>query len=99
MQNRLSTTAGNLGVCSLDVGAEAQKRELSHADVGLPTINEHKKIYADGELPEESTIRKFQIVQTEGDRQINCGITHYNLQMIIAVGFKVVNIVLSRIAV
>lgn len=32
-------------------------------DVSLPTINEHiKKIYADGELAEESTIRKFRIV-------------------------------------
>ena len=61
-------------------------------DVGLPTINEHiKKIYADGELTEDATIRKFRIVQPEGTRQVNREVTHYNLQMIIAVGFKVNN--------
>lgn len=38
-------------------------------DVALSTINEHiKKIYADGELMEEATIRKFRMVQAEGVR-------------------------------
>lgn len=61
-------------------------------DVGLPTINEHiKKIYADSELEEMSTIRKFRIVQTEGSRQVSREVAHYNLQMIVAVGFKVNN--------
>ena len=61
-------------------------------DVGLPTINEHiKKIYADRELEREATIRKFRIVQTEGSRQVSREVAHYNLQMIIAVGFKVNN--------
>ena len=59
-------------------------------DVGLPTINEHiKKIYADSELEETATIRNFRIVQTEGSRQVTRDTKHYNLQMIIAVGFKV----------
>lgn len=61
-------------------------------DVGLPTINEHiKRIYADGELTEGATIRKFRIVQTEGARQVSREVIHYNLQMIVAVGFKVNN--------
>ena len=61
-------------------------------DVGLSTINEHiKKVYFDGELSEESTIRKFRIVQNEGERQVNRSVNHYNLQVIIAVGFKVNN--------
>lgn len=61
-------------------------------DVSLPTINEHiKKIYADRELTEEATIRKFRIVQEEGTRKVNRELIHYNLQMIIAVGFKVNN--------
>ena len=69
-----------------------QKMMAALYDVGLPTINEHiKKIYADGELTEEVTIRKFRIVQTEGVRQVNREVTHYNLQLIIAVGFKVNN--------
>lgn len=69
-----------------------QKMMSALYDVGLSSINEHiKKIYDDGELAEESTIRKFRIVQTEGSRQVNREVTHYNLQMIIAVGFKVNN--------
>lgn len=69
-----------------------QKMMAALYDVGLPTINEHiKKIYSDGELTEEATIRKLRIVQTEGARQVNRKVTHYNLQLIIAVGFKVNN--------
>ncbi len=61
-------------------------------DVAISTINEHiKKIYADSELEQEATIRKFRIVQTEGLRQVSREVAHYNLQMIIAVGFKVNN--------
>jgi hypothetical protein len=61
-------------------------------DVSAPTINEHiAKIYADGELAPEATIRNFRIVQTEGERQVSRDVKHYNLQMIIAVGFKVNN--------
>lgn len=69
-----------------------QKMMATLYDVALPTINEHiKKIYADSELTEEATIRKFRIVQTEGNRQVSREVAHYNLQMIIAVGFKVNN--------
>ncbi len=59
-------------------------------NVETNTINYHiKKIFADSELEENSTIRKFRIVQNEGERQIERDVAHYNLQMIIAVGFKV----------
>ncbi|MCZ0859729.1 virulence RhuM family protein [Methanocorpusculum sp. MG] len=59
-------------------------------DVDTRTINYHiKKIYKDHELEADATIRKYWIVQTEGERQVNREVTHYNLQMIIAVGFKV----------
>ena len=69
-----------------------QKMMAALYDVDVRTVNEHiKKIYADGELTEQVTIRKFRIVQTEGTRQVNRELTHYNLQMIIAVGFKVNN--------
>lgn len=67
-----------------------QKMMAQLYDVSLPTINEHiKKIYSDSELTESATIRKFRIVQTEGSRQVGRETNHYNLQMIIAVGFKV----------
>ena len=59
-------------------------------EVETNTINYHiKNIFEDLELSEDSTIRKFRIVQTEGTRQVSRDIEHYNLQMIIAVGFKV----------
>lgn len=69
-----------------------QKMMAALYDVDVRTVNEHiKKIYADGELTEQATIRKFRIVQTEGTRQVIRELTHYNLQLIIAVGFKVNN--------
>lgn len=69
-----------------------QKMMATLYDVALSTINEHiKKIYEDSELEEKATIRNFRIVQTEGSRQVNRETIHYNLQMIIAVGFKVNN--------
>ncbi len=69
-----------------------QKMMAALYDVDVRTINEHiKKIYSDGELAEVATIRKFRIVQTEGSREVNREIIHYNLQMIIAIGFKVNN--------
>ena len=67
-----------------------QKMMSALYDVDVRTINEHiQKIYEDGELTEEATIRNFRIVQTEGSRQVTRDTKHYNLQMIIAVGFKV----------
>ena len=67
-----------------------QKMMATLYDVDVRTINEHiKKIYSDSELEEDSTIRNFRIVQTEGARQVTRDTKHYNLQMIIAVGFKV----------
>ena len=69
-----------------------QKMMAAVYDVDVRTINEHiKKIYSDGELTESATIRKFRIVQTEGTRQVCRDVAHYNLQLIIAVGFKVNN--------
>ena len=67
-----------------------QKMMATLYDVDVRTINEHiKKIYSDSELEEDSTIRNFRIAQTEGARQVTRDTKHYNLQMIIAVGFKV----------
>ena len=69
-----------------------QKMMATLYDVDVRTINDHiQKIYEDGELQEDTTIRNFRIVQTEGSRQVSRQVKHYNLQMIIAVGFKVNN--------
>lgn len=69
-----------------------QKMMAALYDVDVRTVSDHiKKIFTDDELSEEATIRKFRIVQTEGSRQVERQIIHYNLQMITAVGFKVNN--------
>jgi hypothetical protein len=58
--------------------------------VSLPTVNEHLKgIYADGELAGEATIRRFRIVRREGIREVSRVIEHYNLDAILAVGYRV----------
>ncbi len=58
--------------------------------VKVPTINEHMKtLYADGELQPEATIRKLLIVRQEGSRQVRRQIDHYNLDAIMAVGYRV----------
>ena len=60
--------------------------------VSTSAINQHiKKIYEDKELEEKSTIKNFLIVQDEGNRKVSRNVIYYNLQMIIAVGFKVDN--------
>ncbi|MDE9828852.1 virulence RhuM family protein [Staphylococcus delphini] len=56
----------------------------------IKTISEHiKHIYDEGELTKEATIRKNQIVQTEGDREVTRESNFYNLEVIIAVGYRV----------
>ena len=69
-----------------------QKMMATLYDVSVPAINQHlKKIYDDAELQEESTIKNYLIVQKEGNRNVSRESKHYNLQAIIAVGFKVNN--------
>ena len=69
-----------------------QKMMATLYDVDIRTVNEHiQRIISDGELIKDSTVRNFRIIQQEGTRQVQRGVLHYNLQMIISVGFKVNN--------
>lgn len=69
-----------------------QKKMATLYDVSTAAVNQHiKKVYDDSELEPGTTIKKYLIVQTEGSRQVQREVNHYNLQMIIAVGFKVNN--------
>lgn len=53
-------------------------------------ISEHiKHILEEGELDEGATVRKFRIVQFEGEREVSREVKHYNLDMILAVGYRV----------
>lgn len=58
--------------------------------VDVRTINEHVvNIFKSGELDQDSTIRKFRIVQKEGKREVERNVGHYNLDMLISVGYRV----------
>ena len=58
--------------------------------VSVKTVNEHLiNIYSEEELDSGATIRKFRIVQTEGTRQVSRMVDHYNLEAILAVGYRV----------
>lgn len=68
----------------------SQKRMADLYGVDVRTINYHlTQIYESGELKEEATIRKIGIVQTEGLREVNRPQMLYNLDAIIAVGYRV----------
>lgn len=59
-------------------------------DRDVRTISEHlKNVYDEAELSQGATIRKFRIVQTEGDRSVKRVVDHYSLEAILAVGFRV----------
>lgn len=67
---------------------QAQLVDLYHSSKA--NISEHiKHILEEGELTEEATVRKFRTVQMEGSRQVGREISHYNLDMIIAIGYRV----------
>ena len=58
--------------------------------VEVHTVNYHiKNIFKQKELSKESTIRKIRIVQKEGKRDVERDVEHYNLDMIISVGYRV----------
>jgi hypothetical protein len=59
-------------------------------EVDVRTINEHlKNVYKQNELLPDATIRKFRIVQKEGNRQVTRNTNFYNLDAIISVGYRV----------
>lgn len=69
-----------------------QKLMAALYDVSVAAINQHlKRVYDDNELEPKATIKKYLIVQNEGERQVRRLVEHYNLQAIIAIGFKIEN--------
>lgn len=68
----------------------SQKRMAELFGVDLTTINYHlKQIFESGELEEKATIGKIPIVQMEGEREITRQVIFYNLDAVIAVGYRV----------
>lgn len=67
-----------------------QKSMCELYQVAKSSISEHiRHIYEDGELEMDATVRKFRTVQSEGARSVNRELDYYNLDMILAVGYRV----------
>jgi hypothetical protein len=84
------------GDIKVDVRFEDNSMWLSQAQIcelfgkAKATISEHiKNIFDECELSSDSTVRKFRTVQVEGNREVSRDVEYYNLDMIIAVGFRV----------
>lgn len=66
-------------------------------DTSQQNVNQHiKNIYANSELQKESTYKKFLLVRTEGNRQVERNIDHYNLDVVIAIGYRVQSQIATR---
>lgn len=75
--------------------AQAQIAEL--LGVQIPAISKHiTNIYAENELNEETTLSKMEIVRTEGKRVVTRTVEHYNLDMVISVGYRVNSAIATR---
>jgi len=84
------------GFTNLDVRLENETLWLTQAqmialfDSSKANISEHiKHIYKSQELEEISTVRKFRTVQIEGKRKVSRNLEYYNLDMIIAIGYRI----------
>ena len=67
-----------------------QKAMAELFNVNVPAVSKHlQNIYEEGELERDSTISKMETVQQEGERQVKRTVDHYNLDAIIAVGYRV----------
>lgn len=68
----------------------SQKQLADLYQVKVPTINAHlKNLFQDGELAADRTIRKFLIVAREGARNVERLVDHYNLEVILHLGYRV----------
>lgn len=91
------------GQTKIEVRLEGETLRLNQAALAklyqttIPNINIHiKNIYDEGELAEQATVKDYLIVQTEGGRQVSRQIKHYNLDMIISVGYRVKSSIATR---
>lgn len=87
------------GSIKVDVRLEEETVWLTQAQLcelfkkSKATISEHiKNVFDEGELEPSATVRKFRIVQQEGIRTVEREIEHYNLDVIISVGYRVKSI-------
>lgn len=87
---------GDDGKPRIDVKFQGETAWLTQAQLvdlfqsSKANISEHiSNVYAEGELKEAATVRKFRTVRMEGGREVARDIDHYNLDMIISIGYRV----------
>lgn len=74
-----------------------QKQMVELYQTAKSTISEHiKNIYTEEELMPEATVRKIRTVQTEGNREVTRELDYYNLDMIIALGYRINSKIATR---
>ena len=93
----------NTGELEVNVSIEEETLWLNQKQLGelfnveIHTINYHiKNIFKQKELEKISTIRKIRIVQQEGNRKVEREVEHYNLDMIISIGYRVNSITATK---
>ena len=102
-ENKVIIYTANDGKTKIDVKLEEETLWLTQAQMcelyqtSKSNVSEHiKHIFEEGELAKEATIRKFRTVQTEGSRNVEREVEHYNLDMIIALGYRVRSLIATR---
>ena len=91
------------GLTKIEVRLESETLWLNQA--GLAKLYQTTKqnislhiqnIYDEGELSEDSTVKEYLTVQTEGDWQVSRQVKHYNLDMILSVGYRIKSHIATR---
>ncbi|MEZ4908226.1 MAG: virulence protein RhuM/Fic/DOC family protein [Saprospiraceae bacterium] len=95
-QNQIVIYQSEDGISQLEVSLQDDTLWLTQIqlvdlfDSSKANISEHiKHIFQSGELSEKATVRKFRTVQNEGNRKVTRNRVHYNLDVIISVGYRV----------
>jgi len=103
LQNKIIIYEGDDGTSHIDVRFEGETVWLTQAQLvelfesSKANISEHiKNIYTEKELTQEATVRKFRTVQKEGGREVSRDLEHYNLDLIISLGYRVKSQVAAR---
>ncbi len=96
MKSEIIIYQNSEGNIKIDVRLEEETVWLTQAQLcelfqkSKANISEHiKNVFEEGELDAKATVRKFRRVQLEGSRDVERDIEHYNLDVIISVGYRV----------
>ncbi len=102
-QNKSDIVVYNDGELELNISVNNETIWLTQKQIAelfcieVHTINYHiKNIFKQNELDKNPTIRKIRIVQKEGKREVERDIEHYNLDMIISIGYRVNSIIATK---